>query len=266
MSTIPDFVRALPQNADALLRALSKHIDDAMLEEIASADYGHETDEHLAPLLIFRDTGVFPDSWGHWYPMECLELIRHGKPDDPEWRDRGWNVRGHWKRAFSSACVLRYFGGLGEPAAGGPGVSSAPLVDSLGLLNAGLGSDLSTFLSWLACKTDASKWHDDLPALGAGLLAAELQKEGTSQLVSPLSDWVIETCRDAEKSRLEHSDDRRRLAAELDRLANENPFMEKREALLNAAAALRGQPVQSTVPDDSDQVAGAKPPHLSSRP
>ena len=242
MSAIPDFVRALPQDADALLRALSKHIDDAMLEEIASADYGHEIDEHLAPLLIFRDSGVFPDSWGHWYPMECLELIRHDEPDDPEWRDRGWNVRGHWKRAFSAACILRYCGGRGEPEAFGLSLSIAPLVESSGLLNAGLGNELSAFLAWLVSRTDPSRWHDDLPALGAGLLAAELQKEGISQLVSPLSGWVIETCRPAEAWRWEHNDYWRRLAAEIIRLGSEKLSTDNLDGLSAAITAMRGPP------------------------
>lgn len=201
MSTIPDFVRALPQDADGLLRALSAKIDDEMLREIASADYGQDVERHLAPLKVFRDTGTFPKSWDIFRPMECLELIRWSQPDDPEWRPSGRGASGHWMRAFSAACVLRYRGEFRELGGENSLANSlAPLVASLIQNDGGLGSELAGFCSWLSMRFDDEVVRDDTPTFAVVVLLASLK------LGLPLSDEAgANLAREAVKSASERS-------------------------------------------------------------
>lgn len=172
-----EIVRALPPDADGLLRIVSSHVDDEMLREIAAADYGTRVDEHLAPLKALRDTGSFPESWRSWCPMEVVELIRWSQPDDPNWRPGRHGPRGHWMRAFATLCILRYRGQRGGEIEYENTLadSLAPLVVSLAALNEGLGSELAGFCAWLASRFDEDVVVEDAPTLAAAILIAALQ-------------------------------------------------------------------------------------------
>jgi hypothetical protein len=91
-------------DAEALLDHLRPRIDDDMLLEIASCDYGMGVEEYLAGLRRIRDDGeVF--AWPG--VAEVLELTRWSEPDDPAWRPGGHGRRGHLMRAFACAALLR---------------------------------------------------------------------------------------------------------------------------------------------------------------
>jgi len=96
---IQSLLASLEPNAQDLLSDISKHIDDDMLAEIASADYGQDQEQHLAALRHLRDTGSFIEPM-YWYPCEVLELVRHS----PE---GSIDIQGHWIRAFACAALLR---------------------------------------------------------------------------------------------------------------------------------------------------------------
>jgi hypothetical protein len=66
-----DFLSMLEPDQDALLSAISKHITDEILVEIARADYGQDQELHLAPLRLLRDQGILVEPM-HWYPCEVL--------------------------------------------------------------------------------------------------------------------------------------------------------------------------------------------------
>lgn len=96
-------------SADDLRKILSRGVNDSVLIEMANADYGHDAEAHLLALRGIRDKGVIPAPMP-WEPKEVLELIRWSEPDDPK---RATGKRGHLKRAFACAILLR---AAAEPA------------------------------------------------------------------------------------------------------------------------------------------------------
>jgi len=103
---IEDLLDRFDPDADVLLRAISSHVNDEMLDCVSRADYGEDSDEHLSALQQIRDTGSMPENLG-WIPMEVLELIRWSEPEDPKWKPGRTGEFGHWMRAFSCAAILR---------------------------------------------------------------------------------------------------------------------------------------------------------------
>jgi hypothetical protein len=91
-------------DAEALLDYLRPQIDDDMLLEIASCDYGMDVEEYHAGLRLIRDGREVLAYPG---PAEVLELTRWSEPDDPNWRPGSPGRRGHLMRAFACAALLR---------------------------------------------------------------------------------------------------------------------------------------------------------------
>src|SRR5678816_2828387 len=100
-------LKAFEPNSDELLDLLLPQIDDLMLREIASADYGQEIERHLVPLKLFRDERVLPVL--DWHPVEVLELIRWSEPEDKNWKPGAEGRYGHFLRAFACAALLRSY-------------------------------------------------------------------------------------------------------------------------------------------------------------
>jgi hypothetical protein len=178
-SPFPHDIWSVPPDADGLLRVLRSRMDDDMLREIASADYGTRVEEHLAPLLAFRETGSFPSDWGTWCPMEVLELTRHSQPDQPDWKPGSKGLHGHWIRAFATACILRRLGEKEDLGYENSLTQSlAPMIGSLAILeanlNLGLGQDAAGFITWLATRFDKQTLHEEWPALASSRLIAGL--------------------------------------------------------------------------------------------
>jgi len=75
-----DFLGSLEPDQDSLLSAISRHITDEMLAEIAKADYGQDKEKHLAALRLLRDEGKFVPPM-HWYPCEVsrTQQCRNGR-------------------------------------------------------------------------------------------------------------------------------------------------------------------------------------------
>ncbi len=71
---IPDaLLAAFPPSLDVLLDRSRRQTDNAMLMDIARADYGLEADEMMAELRPIRDTGVVPSPMS-WMLNEVLTL------------------------------------------------------------------------------------------------------------------------------------------------------------------------------------------------
>jgi len=63
---VPDFLlAAFPPSFDGLLDAARRNTDNAMLMDIARADYGQGADEVMPELRAIRDTGSVRDSISH---------------------------------------------------------------------------------------------------------------------------------------------------------------------------------------------------------
>jgi hypothetical protein len=116
MMDIPAVLTAAFPPADGiLLDLMRRQIDDAMLTEIAKADYGKMADEMLAELRPIRDVGVIPSPM-HWQLVEVLSLTRlcdPEVPDDPPFESGPTGRRGHQIRLFACAVLLR---AAAEPA------------------------------------------------------------------------------------------------------------------------------------------------------
>lgn len=95
----------LDPSDEPLLSIVFQHVDDAMLKEIAEADYGLGVDEHLQALKEIK-AGAIPAPM-QWEPKEVLELIRWSEPDDPKWSPGSTGERGHWMRLFACTVLLR---------------------------------------------------------------------------------------------------------------------------------------------------------------
>src|SRR3569833_1307286 len=92
-------------DGDVLLRAISAHVTDEMLECISMADYGMDADKHLAALRLLRENLTLPEN-PVWVPMEVLELMRWDQPS-ANIRPGKTTEFGHWMMAFSCAAILR---------------------------------------------------------------------------------------------------------------------------------------------------------------
>lgn len=109
IAVFADALAAFTPEPDELVRRLSAGVDDAMLLDMASLDYGREIEANRAALHLLRDGGRLPAPMP-FEPREVLELTRWFRPDDEAVEaDRR---RGHAMRAFACAALLR---ASGEP-------------------------------------------------------------------------------------------------------------------------------------------------------
>jgi len=149
---------------DDLLNAVRPHITDSMLQEIAEADYGHNSDLHLAALRRIRDNGSVPSPLP-WEPAEVCRLIRWSRPHDPNWQPGSTGRRGHVMRAFCCAVLLR------DPDEDPNNVIAPVLESTLEVPEIPPGAALSTFAA-LAIECDL--YNEDGPLLALGVLLAAL--------------------------------------------------------------------------------------------
>src|SRR5256714_13906462 len=96
----------LHPDESALTPLFQANFDEAMLREIAAADYGWKADECYALLQPILNAGlVAADDFNL---QEVLELIGWSEPSDPEWSPGGHGQRGHWMRLFASTALVRF--------------------------------------------------------------------------------------------------------------------------------------------------------------
>src|SRR6266852_3913871 len=95
----------LHPDESALTPLFLANFDEAMLREIAAADYGWKADECYALLQPILKAGlVAADDFNL---REVLELIRWSEPEDPAWSPGGQGLRGHWMRLFACTAMVR---------------------------------------------------------------------------------------------------------------------------------------------------------------
>jgi hypothetical protein len=189
-----DLIDALNPGADALLRAISAHITDDMLDEIARADYGEEVESHLAALLPIRDEARFIVPM-QWCPGEVLELIRYSQPETPDWKPGSPKIRGHWMRAFASAALLRAQfppWNYGADAAR-PSVSLIQLTYSLRALPVNFNVEAAQFVAYLMQQSDLEGNDEEVLYYAIALLwfALHLGKPPRDELLVELCEWLV---------------------------------------------------------------------------
>jgi len=152
---IADLLNQFDPDPDVLLRGISAHIDDEMLQAISLADYGRDSEKYLVGLHLVRNTGTFPKDLAI-FPMEALELIRWYEPENPEKKPGLTGESGHWMRAFSCAAILRaqykpYNYSYND---GWTDATTVQLVSSLGCLPVNFGSEALRLFSWLILNSE----------------------------------------------------------------------------------------------------------------
>ncbi len=177
---------------DELLRALSRHVDDGMLREIAEADYGEEANAHEAALRRIRDQGEIPVPID-WVPKEVLELTRWSQPDAPNYRGGSKGERGHRVRAFATATLLR---AGAEPTNAdfipAENETLAQLLASAAVLGSEVEEAALRFLAWRAIHFSSHETERPFFALAVLLAAVAVgwHRRGDEFFLDRLIDWV----------------------------------------------------------------------------
>ena len=191
---IIDLLNRFEPDGDALLRAISAHVTDEMLEVIAEADYGCDADAHLEALRQFRETGRLPQNPG-WVPMEVLELIRWSEPENPEWKPGMTGESGHWMRAFSCAGILRAEHEPWNYHYNDESTSSTTiqLVMSLDALSVDMNREAARAFAWLIVKSDPEGKNDSLREYSVALLwfALQLKPVVADEDLIALAEWLV---------------------------------------------------------------------------
>jgi len=190
--TIVELLNRFEPEPDVLLREISAHINDTILDWISRADYGSRADEHMVALRQVRDSGTFPDDLT-WCPMEVLELTRWMEPEEREQQPR--ITFEHWARAFSCAAILRaehepyhYLYNDGCTCS-----TVIQLIWSLRFLRVDLSSQAAAHLASLILHSDPEGRNDQVRVYGVGLLWFALQIVPTvpdATLIS-LARWLV---------------------------------------------------------------------------
>lgn len=191
---LPDpLLAAFPPLVDLLLERARRKTDDAMLAEIARADYGLEADERMAELRPIRDSGVIP------IPLpgmlgEVLTLTHYSHPEAPNtppFEPGPTGLRGHQARLFACAVLLR---AEAELPAGSRIATDSALAQCLVSANV-LGEEMSIaaacYLTWRLSRqeTDPESW---LFALGSLILAIRLRSGRlTESNLGTIARWVV---------------------------------------------------------------------------
>ena len=191
---IEEILKRFDPDPDVLLRAISPHVSDEMLECISSADYGFRADEHLAALRQIRDLGTFPNKLP-WCPMEVLELTRWSEPDDPNWTPGRTGEFGQWMRAFSGAAILRAEHDPWQYHYDDSSTDSTviQLILSLQALPVDLNRQAAQHFAWLILDTEPEGTNDSIREYGVAMIwfALHLTPHVPDCDLIALAQWTV---------------------------------------------------------------------------
>jgi hypothetical protein len=105
-SLIQQLLMVFQPDENAFTPLFLANLDEAMLREIACADYGWKADKCYELLQPMLTAGVIAAD--DFNLREVLELIRWSEPDDPKWSPGGHGQRGHWMRLFACTALIRF--------------------------------------------------------------------------------------------------------------------------------------------------------------
>lgn len=145
MDASSELLASLKGDKYALLREISKLVNDSMLKEIANADYGMDADEYFGLLRSIRGSKGGDELEPYiGEALEVLNLIRHSTPGR---KDRD----GHIMRSFACAAILRIKASgvsLGYLDCQDENVILAALLESLETLGATYQNCALSFIVW----------------------------------------------------------------------------------------------------------------------
>jgi hypothetical protein len=186
---------AFPPSAELLLDRARRHIDDAMLMEIAGADYGWMADEMMAELRPIRDTGAIPAPMP-WKLSEVLALTQFSNPDAPNappFEPGPTGRRGHQTRLFACAVLLRAEAELPDEVVDAtPDSTLAQCLVSANVLGEEMSEAAARFLTWRISSQESGA-ESLLFALGLLILAIRLRSGRIAEpAIGTFVDWILE--------------------------------------------------------------------------
>jgi hypothetical protein len=146
-------ISVFPPSPELLLNLVRRLVDDAMLEDVAKADYGEKADEMLKELQLIRDAGIISNPM-HGQLIEVLELTCWSdpdKPNSPPFEPGPSGPRGHLTRLFAGAVLLRasyQVPSIQSNRSNNDSILAHCLV-SAGLLGNEMTVAMGSFLTWL---------------------------------------------------------------------------------------------------------------------
>lgn len=207
------FLKAFKPDGDALLRRISKHIDDATLEHIADEDPvggNARRARFLDALRKIRGGGQLMKqsdfaSWDEFYAQDVTELLVFNGYSEPgvdqgggwEWR----GTRGHWPRAFSCAVLLRSYGDSEVRSCVTQNYNHAmiQLVESVRRLDVGIEPETMAALAWFIMRVsddpDGGEIdRDQLVFAGVGILSLAVNSKNmiSYDTIIELTKWLID--------------------------------------------------------------------------
>lgn len=205
------FLEAFKPDGDALLRRISPHVDDAVLDLIADQDPvggAVRRASFIGALRNLRDGGPLMKqsdfaSWDEFYDQDVTDFLQScwfAEPDTDVKKPPWHGTRGHWTRAFASAVLLRSYADV-EVRMSVPDNYNDPmiqLIESLRRLDAGFEAETMAALAWFIVHAEtADGWneigHNQRAFAGIGILslAADSGNMVPHDTVMKLSDWLI---------------------------------------------------------------------------
>jgi len=195
MSIPPALLSAFPPSADLLFDLARRRTDDAMLHEIAVADYGMGSDEALAALRLVRDRGVLPD------PLPCIlgdvltltHLRNLNSPQSLPFASGPTVRRAHQTRLFACAVLLRIEVDV-SPEEGYIEWDSAlaHCLASAKALGEEMGEAAARYLTWRIPLREPPGLDSILFALGLLVLATRLRRGRlTEPSLGGVAEWVL---------------------------------------------------------------------------
>jgi hypothetical protein len=175
---------------NSLLKATANLLDERDLQGIACADYGNDTEEHLARLVDIVRLRALPSPL-QWHPREVLELTRWSGPGQ---QDSGMVTSLSRQCAFACTVLLVSYGDPRNAGASyGSNQTLINLIGSLEALGLDVEDDVLLLLSWLIPRLPAHE-AGELPLFGLAMLWFALGRRlWNDEAILDLCEWIIAT-------------------------------------------------------------------------
>lgn len=193
---VPDFLlAAFPPSRNALIDSARLETDDAMLMEIAKADYGQGVDELMPEIRAIRDTGIVPSPVSNML-FEVLTLTHYSNldvPEAPPLEPGPAVLRAHQTRFFACALLLHIESGWPYEFCLTTGSALANGIISAKHLNEGMSAAVGCFLTWrLVGQKEVEESEGVLFALALLILATRLRSERfTESDLGAVATWAL---------------------------------------------------------------------------
>ena len=192
---------AFKPDADALLRHMSKYIDNAALERIATFDDlgGRERVAFIAHRLqMLRDNPTMPNPISGDLTASLLECASVEPDVDrvQSHKDRRY-LTGHWERAYASTVMMLAYGHAVTRSGGNLFCNTTliQLLGSLPYLDVNFEAELMANLAWLVHQTAKDTHYTELgerPFLGVALLSLATNAKAISDaVIVDLAKWLV---------------------------------------------------------------------------